>query len=889
MKRVGVSRESNLVSKNLQLMSDVASAGGFYIRQYTRENQAFVRAFDLSNQISEGERVYLDQHFPEEKVLRFLDHFLDTDLEEVIEGDVPYPAMMTGVVIRNSHHVIQSVLVLLGINGEKASELEKAQAGDGLHFPEGLRLTNKKAMESNLRLVLHIRDYHDEIRKENQDIQGRLEDIEEESTRNRRLLERNETMTSVLSLMESEGEFDQIANRILEISSRHLKLTESALLRLDGTKNSVEMIAEFAESEGCKLRFVSRERLGYPFFNGRPYTISSDSEIPEEFQQYMDLCDFQAVVFYPVRINEELRMYLQFGTSREHRWEQEELKFLNDIRKIFQTILSKRIIRNSLTSSYVTLDAILQHTGCGVAVVDVENHQVLFTNETIRQAIPDKTDQDALERIAFLPTEEIGNSTQFHAIEGDLWFELTMTEITWVNGNKARLVTVYDITEMKEYQARIERQAYTDPMTGLRNRRGCEEDIAKELRKAEKLPDNQTAGASIYIDLDDFKNINDSLGHETGDLLLQRVAEALVRAAGLEANVYRLGGDEFGILVPTEHSVTPEAIAQRVIDVFQNPWNLNEKQYYCTCSMGIAYYPRDGRDLSSLFRHADIALHQAKRQGKSKIVYYIDDDAKNIARRLDMEKAMRQAVEDGCKEFEVYYQPLVDVSKPEHPVCGAEALVRWNSKELGFVQPLDFVPLAEYLGLIVPIGKHVLYEACRRCRHWNDFGHPEYTVNVNLSLVQLIREDIVETVKGALDETGLNPENLTLEVTEGLAIHDVESVSNLLKKLKELGVKVALDDFGTGYSSLNCLKRLPLDVIKIDKSFIDNVGEDRYSDAFVKTVSKLAEVMHAEVVVEGVETKHQSDALKDMHIDMVQGYLYDKPITKEDFEEKYVK
>jgi len=204
------------------------------------------------------------------------------------------------------------------------------------------------------------------------------------------------------------------------------------------------------------------------------------------------------------------------------------------------------------------------------------------------------------------------------------------------------------------------------------------------------------------------------------------------------------------------------------------------------------------------------------------------------------------------------------------------------------VMPTEFIPIAEQLGLILPIGEHVLREACATCKHWNDFGHPEYKINVNLSVSQLLQDNIVLTVKKALDDSGLDPNNLTLEVTESLAIYDLSNMTELLTKLRDLGVRVALDDFGTGYSSLSYLRFLPLDVIKIDKCFVDDLGEDQFSDAFIKTVSRLADAMKANVVVEGVERIEQANALADMNIDMIQGYLYDKPLPRDMFENKYV-
>ena len=249
---------------------------------------------------------------------------------------------------------------------------------------------------------------------------------------------------------------------------------------------------------------------------------------------------------------------------------------------------------------------------------------------------------------------------------------------------------------------------------------------------------------------------------------------------------------------------------------------------------------------------------------------------------------MRNAAMNEMDQFEVYYQPIVDITKEGNPCSGAEALVRWNSGTLGFIQPGDFIPLAEYLGLINPIGEYVMMKAAKRCKYWNDMGHPEYKVNVNLSVVQLLQNDIVKKIKKVLEESRISPKNLRLEVTESLAINDMTRMKKILGEIKELGVGIALDDFGTGYSSLNHIRELPIDVIKIDRCFIEHIGEDDFSDAFVKLVAELAKAIGVTVCVEGVEKKEQYQAMNNMEIKLIQGYFFGKPLTQQDFEEKYL-
>lgn len=280
-------------------------------------------------------------------------------------------------------------------------------------------------------------------------------------------------------------------------------------------------------------------------------------------------------------------------------------------------------------------------------------------------------------------------------------------------------------------------------------------------------------------------------------------------------------------------------------------------------------------------------MYEAKKSGRNCVVIYDDSISSNSDKRLNLEKSMRDAAVDGYKEFEVYYQPIVDIQN-NNACVGAEALIRWNSVEMGFISPADFIPLAEYLGLINPIGNHVLQQACEACKRWNDSGYPEYKVNVNLSLIQLKQPDIVKTISRIIRKTGIKPCNLMLEITEGLAANDLESMTKTLLRIKKLGVRIALDDFGTGYSSLSHVKKLPVDTIKVDQSFVRDLTEDTYAKSFIKMLTDLAVVLDMDVCVEGVETKRQCQILEDMKVRMIQGYYFDRPMPGDEFEKKYV-
>jgi len=580
------------------------------------------------------------------------------------------------------------------------------------------------------------------------------------------------------------------------------------------------------------------------------------------------------------------RMVLSLFYRVPRTFSMKEIKFVSDAVKLMQSILTKRIQKNSLAASYAALEAVLDNVGSSIYVMDKESEEILFVNRLCKT-----TFQDSLQNGVF--RENMANAGK-NAKEGQhfeyyytplkKWYDISFKEISWVDGRRTLLYALYDITDKKIYQKKIEQQAFTDFLTGLYNRMCCERDLARAIDDAKN---NNAMGAILYMDLDDFKHINDSLGHQYGDVLLKGIAHEMVRVEGIQDTCYRMGGDEFVILIRRDAYDRFDKIIAEIKEIFSKPWFLKNSDYYCTMSMGIVTFPDNGDSVPELIKKADIAMYEAKKSGKNRVAYYSDTLDSTSGRRLDMEKNMRDATGEGCSEFEIYYQPIMDVSSDQVECVGAEALLRWNSSKLGFVSPMEFVPLAEYLGLINPIGNYVLQEACYRCKKWNENGYPNYKVNVNLSVVQLLQPDIVEIVEKILKDSKLNPKNLTLEVTESLAINDMERMKKILDSMKKLGVKIALDDFGTGYSSLNHIREILFDIIKVDQSFVKELAEDAYSQSFVKMVSELAQTIGVKICVEGIETQNQYKVLQGMKVKYIQGYYFDKPMPSFNFEVKY--
>ncbi len=824
---------------------------------------------------------YIDDLFDVERQRRLLAQFSDVDGENVVAAvpDVKY-LIVRGVALRDGEHRLIGVWMIYALDMDR---LEPEAL-----IPSFMECINEAQLDATVGLIeiMARQMYREKVSKT--ELLDRLEISRLNEVHNANRLHKSEVMTDILKEMEAEDSFARIAESILSSAGAYAEVNECCLLKIEGEDNRVDMVCEWADSEehSRMMDFGMKRREDMPFMTGRPYTISGDTNVPENFINYFKENGITAAIYLPVNVGEKMAMYICFqmfeGTRK---WLVDELTFFNDVKRIIQTTLTKHVTKNSLASSYTALDQILENIGCAVSVFDLDKQAVLYTNEHFERLRVTEKDKDELLSNLMSDEYDVENVHEFYAKQSETWFEVSFSYITWVDGRKVRLATVYDLTKIKQYQKEVERRAGEDYLTGLYNRLKCEEDLEKMIHATVRSADES---ALLYIDLDDFDHINDAIGHQNGDRLLRKVAETLNSIDGVAGHCYRIGGDEFVILVSSRNFGKLDKILNNIKNVFGKPWFLAGQDYYCTMSMGVVIMPKDGVSVDTLIQRADIALHWAKNQGKNRIEYYNSAQTSNSSERLEMERAMRTAVEQNCEEFEIYYQPLIDLTKEGNQCCGAEALLRWNSKTLGMVMPDKFIPLAEYLGLITIIGKYVMKEAASRCKYWNDFGHPEYKVNVNLSVVQLVQVDIVDVIRGVLMETGINPANLTLEVTESLAVNDMERMQHVLGEIKALGVHVALDDFGTGYSSLNHIRSMPIDVIKIDKCFVGDIGDEGFADAFVNSVSQLAEALDMNVVVEGVEEEVQKQVLDEMNVDMLQGFLFDRPLTRDEFENKYL-
>ena len=461
------------------------------------------------------------------------------------------------------------------------------------------------------------------------------------------------------------------------------------------------------------------------------------------------------------------------------------------------------------------------------------------------------------------------------------WVLANMRAVRDARGNVELLEgTVEDITDRKLAEERVEFLAYYDALTELPNRTLLRDRLAQALAGAARRKNKL---ALLFLDLDRFKVINDSLGHSFGDLLLQKVAERLQEQAREQDTVARIGGDEFLVVLSSINEPADAGVAaERIQKVLATEFAIQDRSFSVSCSVGISIFPEHGSDGESLIKNADAALYCAKESGRNTFRFFTDDMNAQVMERLTLENGLRQALEQ--KEFFLLYQPQMEISTGR--IIGVEALIRWQHAELGLIPPDKFIPVAENCGLIMPIGEWVLKTACKQARKWQDDGLLAVPVAVNVSAVQFRPEGFCGLIAAVLEESGLAPEYLELELTETLLLSNADMMFLVLQDLKSMGLKLAIDDFGTGYSSLSYLRQFPVGKLKIDRSFIRDVAVNPDSASIATAIISMAKGLNLKVIAEGVEDEAQMSFLRAHQCDEIQGYFFSKPLTVDEIAEK---
>lgn len=722
-------------------------------------------------------------------------------------------------------------------------------------------------------------------------------------------------------------EFEKL---ITTLSSHFINLS---IEKIDGgIQNSLDSIGRFIGadramlflSQGDKLEqptyqwFSSAETTGepwvpntflseYPWFSEKILRhevihVESPDELPPQAsaeRRFLIARKVNSVVVIPIFTGGRSAGFLSFSTTRSpKRWSLEDIALFTITGEMLTSALERKNAELALRGSEdkfrelfnnandaIFLFGISQEGVIGkfVEVNDRACHKTGFTRAELLQMTP--YDMAAPEDINDMPKlfkklVEQGHVTYEKAsVSKDGYkipFEVNSHVFTW-NGQKMAQAIARDVSERKRAEETIRRQAYYDILTNLPNRTLFKDRLEQAMKTAHR---NKQPLCVMMLDLDRFKTINETLGHQIGDKLLIGVADRLLSILADNGTIARFGGDEFTLLLPQVNQVEEATQhAQRIIETLASPFKLDGHELHVTTSIGMAFYPADGENPEVLLKNSETAMYRAKEQGRNNFQLYASIMNVSAFKQLLMENSLRRALEK--QEFVVYLQPQIDLITRR--MVGAEALVRWQHPDLGLVFPTEFIGLAEETGLIVPIGDWVLERVCKLGQQWKLKGLPSVCISVNLSARQFQQRNLVSRIAQILDSTGLDPDYLGLEITESIAMKNADFTISALNELKKMGVHFSLDDFGTGYSSLSYLKRFPMETLKIDRSFVRDITTDPNDAAIVQAVIALAHSLKLKVVAEGVETEGQLTFLQNHGCDQVQGYYFSHPLSEENF------
>lgn len=584
----------------------------------------------------------------------------------------------------------------------------------------------------------------------------------------------------------------------------------------------------------------------------------------------------EKTVKLPVYIRDKAAMYV--AAVKDNMTDEDKTEFAKKL-LILQNVATIGNFSDSLAASYKVMEDALDRVPVGVAVLDNESRKVLFLNSVAAQS---ESVQNVMGEALKLYTDT-GKQTleDIYDNSSGLWYDVNFSNLTWINGENVLVCTTIDVTQKIRNQQKIEYQANNDYLTGLFNRMKCERDLdelLKNMKPGEK-------GCVVFLDLDNFKQVNDGLGHQYGDVLLQEIALSLQETEGIKNSCYRMGGDEFVIIVKPWYFQMITDIVDRISKRFNDIWHIMDVDYYCTMSMGIAMFPDQGQTVEELIKKADFAMYEAKKGGKNRFLWYTKEDEERKCVNNEFRDSIKELVGDDCRDFDINYQPVVDKNGS---LYGAEALVRINNGNLGKLLPAEFLPTAEYLGIMNHIGHYVFAKAVKTLRKWNE-THPDLKMFINMAPTQLMMPKAAENIMTVVKQSEVNPENIYCEISEKTEFRDEKMALATLEILNAYGINISLDDFGSGKMSLEFLKDSHASMIKFDNSLIGKGENDGVEMTILHSITEIADILDIGIAFVGIEDEDKNNMALNAGADYLEGFYYGEALPEDKFEAEWLK
>ena len=601
-------------------------------------------------------------------------------------------------------------------------------------------------------------------------------------------------------------------------------------------------------------------------------------EIPEKSRREFELQGVIASAFFSVYLYGRHYGFVCFDDCVvRRRWDEDTARFLRNVSNLISTVLVRQRSAEQLRISQRTCETVLHNVDSYIFVLNPHTNGIIFANHAFERTFGkvrvgnDYRDYFDIDLRVACDDAQVCATFEVYSERAEEWLNVSQELVLWIDGQDAMLVTCYDMTEKRRNAEAIERIAYHDALTGLPNRYRCDIDLRLACQNAQGAGKN---GTLFFIDMDDFKIVNDSYGHDYGDAILVGFADYLSAMFHGRNKVFRFGGDEFVILIDPNDADRVREYLDALLDRASRPWQAMDKQFFCTLSIGVVMFSGYEDNVKSIIKNADIAMYEAKRRGKNSYEFFEAALGEQTILRTHTETALRRSMRNNFEGFELHYQPVMDIRSGR--IIGVEALLRMTDESGSVVMPKDFIPLAEYLGFMAPIGDFVLESASRLCKRINESGNPSLSMTVNISEKQLFQKDIGDKIEEIVRRAGALPSNIRIAMNEGTAVGSLERMKSVARQLRARGIGLVLDDFGGGNASFMRLKDLPLDLIKTAPSFMENLN-DEYSRGFLQLVVDWSHAMGKLVCINGVENLDQFDFCKESGADYIQGFYYHVP------------